>query len=118
MIINKAKYIVDVLKSKGLIIPEKEEEVLNVLGSEESLPKEYQVKKTILNLLSNYSCNISTEDVDSIYNIITSKFKEEVSLSQEDIKSQILVYLKQRDSPKDSLTSLVDLYFKPRFFLF
>lgn len=94
MNLNKTKYIVAKLIEKGIVSEDKAEAAALIINNEGKFNKEYQTKKIIHSYLADYSSSIVKEaDVEAIYSIIKSKFKDDAELTNEDIKTQAYSYL-------------------------
>lgn len=92
--LNKTKYIVAELIEKSIVSEDKAEAAAFIINNEGKFNKEYQTKKIIHSYLVDYSSSIVKEaDVEAVYSIINSKFKDDAELTNEDIKAQAYNYL-------------------------
>ena len=115
MNLNKTKYIVAELIEKGIISKDKSEAATLIINNEGKYNKEYQTKKVIYSYLVDWSNSLIKEaDVEAVYSIIKSKFRDEVELTNEDIKSQVYSYLSKENKYnnfKGQTTNLVESIF-------
>jgi hypothetical protein len=120
MNLNKTYYIVEELVEAGFVSKDDFDKVIAIIDNGAKFNKKYQTEKLIYDYLSQYSSlTISQVDVDAVYYLINSKYKEEAELTKEDIKIQVISYLKTNKTYKseqeESFDSLVDALFKVSF---
>ena len=117
MNLNKTQYIVEELVEAGLVSLDNFDKVLAIIDNEAKFNKEYQTKKTIYDYLSRYSSSLVNQvEVDAVLELISSKYKEDAKLTKEDIKLQVISYLKSNKTYKfeqeESFSNLVDSIFR------
>lgn len=117
MNLNKTQYIVEELVEAGLVSLDNFDKVLAIIDNEAKFNKEYQTKKTIYDYLSRYSSSLVNQaEVDAVLEFISSKYKEDAKLTKEDIKLQVISYLKSNKTYKfeqeESFSNLVDSIFR------
>jgi carbamoylphosphate synthase small subunit len=94
MNLNKTHYIVAELIERGIVSENKAKAAALIINNEGKFNKEYQTKKVIHSYLVEYGSSIVEEaDVEAVYSIIKSKFKDDAELTNEDIKAQAYSYL-------------------------
>jgi hypothetical protein len=119
MNLNKTYYIVEELVEAGLVTKDNFDKVTAIIDKGAEFNKKYQTKKTIYDYLSYYSSVIFKQvDVDAVMSLINSKYKEDAKLTKEDIKLQVINYLKSNKTYKfeqeESFSILVDSIFKQK----
>lgn len=98
MNLNKTQYIVEELVEAGLVSKDNSDKVSAIINNEAKFNKEYQTKKIIHSYLTDYSNSLVKEaDVEAVYSIIKSKFKDDAELTNDDIKIQAYNYLVKED---------------------
>lgn len=122
MKLNTTPYIVQELLDKGYITDDNKDKVAEIIAGEGKLNKEYQIKSKILSYLNTFAKGLVKEvDVNSVYSDINAKFKDPTILEDEEIKYQVLSYLKKEKKLHDytdcsgyvNLSNLVDEIFRP-----
>lgn len=99
--VNKTQYIIQELLERNLISDDSVEEVSQVLNGEIT-SKEYKLKARINKALNkelayyNFKGLVSIEDVNALYDIVTSKFKEDAEITEVDLQHQAKVYYAQK----------------------
>lgn len=115
MTIKSTYYVVRELIDKGIVSEDKAEAAALIINNEGKFNKEYQTKKVIYSYLVDWSNSLIKEaDVEAVYSIIKSKFRDEVELTNEDIKSQVYSYLSKENKYnnfKGQTTNLVESIF-------
>lgn len=117
MNLNKTQYIVEELVEAGLVSKDNLDKVSAIIDNEAKFNKKYQTEKTIYDYLSRYSSSLVNQaEVDAVLELISSKYKEDAKLAKEDIKLQVISYLKSNKTYKfeqeESFSNLVDSIFK------
>lgn len=109
MKLDNTKYIVEDLIAKGLVTSDNKDKVSEVIAAGGETNKEYQTKKWIIHYLEYYSGSLIEEaDVNAVYSTIKSKYKEDFKLDKEQIRFDVLSYLKKENKFSNSCVNVTE----------